>query len=250
MLVYSTGNGVHGFTYDPSIGEFILTVLMTSFIFSCESDLLAWKHDLPSLFAVLFRERGILVLLGATSRCYYFELSFRAKNWRSSLSGSKHQTRKRIDRTQAPDEICCCFILILRSLRRESCFRFPSKSAVWWDLFLPERWKFCFNILSDLIDTRSSQGKLRLLYECAPLGFIAEQAGGKVITNAIDFSHSRRVLATRAYWISNQPISINVSRCSLATRVMSRQLKLFWPVRLHNESNNSLRRDKFIGSCS
>lgn len=25
MLVYSTGNGVHGFTYDPSVGEFILT---------------------------------------------------------------------------------------------------------------------------------------------------------------------------------------------------------------------------------
>jgi len=27
-------------------------------------------------------------------------------------------------------------------------------------------------------DTRSSTGKLRLLYECAPLSFIAEQAGG------------------------------------------------------------------------
>ena len=25
MLVYSTGDGVYGFTYDPSIGEFILT---------------------------------------------------------------------------------------------------------------------------------------------------------------------------------------------------------------------------------
>lgn len=25
MLVYSTGYGVHGFTYDPSVGEFILT---------------------------------------------------------------------------------------------------------------------------------------------------------------------------------------------------------------------------------
>jgi len=25
MLVYSTGHGVYGFTYDPSIGEFILT---------------------------------------------------------------------------------------------------------------------------------------------------------------------------------------------------------------------------------
>jgi fructose-1,6-bisphosphatase I len=27
-------------------------------------------------------------------------------------------------------------------------------------------------------DTRSTTGKLRLLYECAPLAFIAEQAGG------------------------------------------------------------------------
>ena len=25
MLVYTTGNGVHGFTLDPSIGEFILS---------------------------------------------------------------------------------------------------------------------------------------------------------------------------------------------------------------------------------
>ncbi len=25
MCVYTTGSGVHGFTYDPSIGEFILT---------------------------------------------------------------------------------------------------------------------------------------------------------------------------------------------------------------------------------
>ena len=33
-------------------------------------------------------------------------------------------------------------------------------------------------MLSHSADTRSNSGKLRLLYECAPLAFIAEQAGG------------------------------------------------------------------------
>jgi len=31
------------------------------------------------------------------------------------------------------------------------------------------------------LDKRSNSGKLRLLYECAPLSYIAEQAGGKVV---------------------------------------------------------------------
>lgn len=33
-------------------------------------------------------------------------------------------------------------------------------------------------------DTKNPNGKLRLLYECAPMSFLAEQAGGKGSTGA------------------------------------------------------------------
>ena len=32
MLVYSTGYGVHGFTLDPSIGEFLLSMKIFGFL--------------------------------------------------------------------------------------------------------------------------------------------------------------------------------------------------------------------------
>ena len=35
-------------------------------------------------------------------------------------------------------------------------------------------------------DTRKPQGKLRLLYEAAPLAFVAEQAGGRASTGSVD----------------------------------------------------------------
>jgi len=41
-------------------------------------------------------------------------------------------------------------------------------------------------------DAKNKQGKLRLLYECAPLAFVVEQAGGKASTGA------RRILDLRA----------------------------------------------------
>ena len=34
-------------------------------------------------------------------------------------------------------------------------------------------------------DNKNANGKLRLLYEAAPMGFIMEQAGGKATTGAL-----------------------------------------------------------------
>ena len=121
MLVYTTGHGVHGFTFDPSIGEFLLshpdiTTPPVGMYYSVnESNFPRWD---PKVQAVVRQWKGAD---GGT-----------AKNSRyiGSLVADFH-----------------------RNLMAGGVFAYPA-------------------------DRKSSQGKLRLLYECAPLALLCEQAGG------------------------------------------------------------------------
>src|SRR6266571_2346386 len=124
MLVYTTGQGVHGFTLDPTIGEFLLshphirTPEVGTYYSVNESHWDQWTPGVQRAVAAFKNGDG-------ASRV-------RAKNARyiGSLVADFH-----------------------RNLMSGGIFLYPA-------------------------DTRSPQGKLRLLYEAAPLAFVVEQAGG------------------------------------------------------------------------
>ena len=122
MLVYTTGNGTHGFTLDPTIGEFLLShphirIPEVGKYYSVnESNWNKWSPTTQRVVAAFKNGDGPL----------------KSKNARyiGSLVADVH-----------------------RNLISGGIFLYPG-------------------------DTRSAQGKLRLLYEGAPLAFVVEQAGG------------------------------------------------------------------------
>ncbi|MEN6312547.1 MAG: class 1 fructose-bisphosphatase [Acidobacteriota bacterium] len=125
MLVYTTGHGVHGFTLDPSVGEFLLSHPNIRI------------PSPPKYFSVnigyeLFWSRGV--------RAYTEHLQGRA-------GGVKGLSLRYIG-TLVSD--------FHRNLLAGGVFYYPA----------------------DTKDPNTPTGKLRLLYEAAPLAFIAEQAGG------------------------------------------------------------------------
>ncbi len=125
MLVYSTGNGVHGFTLEPSIGEFLLSHPNIRIpqpgqrIYSCnEGNATRWSPEQRRLVEHL---KG---LDGENPKPF-------TSRYIGSLVADFH-----------------------RNLLYGGIFMYPA-------------------------DVKSPRGKLRLLYEAAPLALIAEQAGGK-----------------------------------------------------------------------
>ncbi len=124
MLVYTSGQGVYGFTLDPSIGEFLLS------------------HS--------------MIRMPQTSKYYSINegYSHRWYQW----------TRDYIEHVKAPKSkggqaLSLRYIGSLvadfhRNLLKGGIFLYPP-------------------------DSKTPNGKLRLLYEAAPLAFIAEQSGGK-----------------------------------------------------------------------
>ncbi len=126
MLVYTTGSGVHGFTLDPTIGEFLLshphirTPEVGKYYSVNESHWDQWTPGVQRAVAAFKNGDG-----AGKGRV-------EAKNARyiGSLVADFH-----------------------RNLMSGGVFLYPA-------------------------DTRSPQGKLRLLYEAAPLAFVVEQAGG------------------------------------------------------------------------
>jgi fructose-1,6-bisphosphatase I len=125
MLVYTTGNGVHGFTLDPSIGEFLLSHPNMRIpnpgqrIYSCnEGNYSRWAEE---------QRRFVDHLKGIDGE--------NAKPFSSRYIGS----------------LVADFH---RNLLYGGLFMYPA-------------------------DAKSPQGKLRLLYEAAPLAMIAEGAGGR-----------------------------------------------------------------------
>lgn len=124
VLVFTTGNGVHGFTYDTSYGEFYLTHK---------------NIKIPSKGDIYAINEG-----------KYIEFS---KNARSYIMQSK---------------------LEMSNLRYSGAFVF--------DL---HRILICGGIYLYPSTKKSTDGKLRLLYECFPLAFIIEQAGGAALNDSI-----------------------------------------------------------------
>jgi fructose-1,6-bisphosphatase I len=131
MLVYSTGQGVHGFTLDPSIGEFLLS------------------HENIRIPAAPTRYYSV-------NEAYY-------RRWSPEM-------RRLIDHMKGTDGseggfssryIGSLVADFHRTLLRGGVFMYPQ-------------------------DSKSPRGKLRLLYEAAPLAFLVEQAGGRASDGETD----------------------------------------------------------------
>lgn len=124
MLVYTTGNGVNGFTYDPGIGVFFLShpdmkIPQDGRIYSINEGNLNTCPDSIKRYVSYCQEDD-----SATQRPY-------SGRYIGSLVADFH-----------------------RNLIKGGIYIYPST-------------------------TKAPNGKLRLLYECNPFAFIAEQAGGK-----------------------------------------------------------------------
>ncbi|MEC4677186.1 MAG: class 1 fructose-bisphosphatase [Nitrospirota bacterium] len=124
MLVYSTGHGVHGFTLDPSIGEFILS------------------HE-----KIQTPKQG---------KIYSINEAYRS-NWTENIGAYVDAARKENKTARYVGSLVADFH---RNLLKGGIFLYPA-------------------------DKKNPNGKLRLLYEAAPLAFIAEQAGGRASTGKI-----------------------------------------------------------------
>jgi fructose-1,6-bisphosphatase I len=141
MLVYSIGKGVHSFTLDPSLGEFILShenirVPEHGSIYSVnEGNFWQWDESIRDYIRYVHRHEGYTARYGG------------------ALVGDFHR------------------ILLLGGV-----FLYPGT-------------------------VKKPEGKLRLLYETAPLAFLIEQAGGRASTGTQDildvvpdFLHARTPL--------------------------------------------------------
>src|SRR5205809_244791 len=123
MLVYTTGQGVHGFTLDPTIGEFLLshpnikTPPVGKYYSVNESNWNRWTPPVQRVVAAFKNGEG--------------KIQPRNARYIGSLVADFH-----------------------RNLISGGIFLYPA-------------------------DTKNPQGKLRLLYEAAPLPFGVEQAGGR-----------------------------------------------------------------------
>ncbi len=126
MFVYSTGSGVHGFTLDPSVGEFLLSnenmhIPEKGKEYSVnEGNYNKWDKKVQRVFDY-FKE-----IDPATNRPY-------SLRYIGTMVADFH-----------------------RILLYGGFFAYPP-------------------------DMKNTEGKLRLTYECIPLSFLAEQAGGKAI---------------------------------------------------------------------
>ncbi|GAB4288613.1 MAG: class 1 fructose-bisphosphatase [Ignavibacteriaceae bacterium] len=124
MLVYSAGHGVHGFTLDPSFGEFLLSheniqIPKKGKIYSInEGNYLYWHPGLKKYIKYLQEEDK------ATQRPY-------STRYIGSMVADMHRT-----------------------LLYGGIFMYPA-------------------------DSRHPNGKLRLMYECNPMAFLVESAGGR-----------------------------------------------------------------------
>ncbi|MHC4830358.1 MAG: class 1 fructose-bisphosphatase, partial [Planctomycetota bacterium] len=132
MLVYSTGQGVHGFTLDPSLGEFVLS------------------H--PS---IRIPKSGSTYSVNEGNAYRWPEGPRRFVEWikRPDPETGKQAYRQRYIGTMAAD--------FHRTLLQGGIFLYPG-------------------IISS--STGKEKYKLRLVYECNPMGWLCEQAGGRATT--------------------------------------------------------------------
>ena len=126
MLVYSTGNGVNGFTYDPTIGVFCLS----------HPDM-----KIPAGGTIYSINEGNYVHFPDGVKKYI-------KYCQEEDAGTKRPYSSRYIGSLVSD--------FHRNLIKGGIYLYPSTS-------------------------RHPDGKLRLLYECNPMAFLIEQAGGKAL---------------------------------------------------------------------
>lgn len=123
MMVYTTGNGVNGFTLDPSIGEFCLS------------------HP-----DITIPNKGIIYSINEGNYVHFPE----------GVKRYIKYTQEEDLKTQRPYTSRYIGSLVAdfhRNMLKGGVYLYPETA-------------------------KSPKGKLRLLYECNPLAFIAEQAGG------------------------------------------------------------------------
>jgi len=123
QFVYSTGNGVNMFTYDPTIGEFILTME---------------NVEIP--------ERGYYYSINEGNS---YKLEKRMQEYLQYLKTPNNYKQK----THTHRYIATGVADVHRTLLYGGIFMYPAYRD-------------------------KPQGKLRLVYECNPLAYIVEQAGG------------------------------------------------------------------------
>mgnify|MGYP001191912495 CR=1 FL=1 len=130
MLVYTTGNGVNGFTFDPSIGVFFLshpnmkTPIQGTIYSVNEGNLTQFKKPVAEYIKFCQSQNQLKGKQAYSSR------------YIGSLVADFH-----------------------RNLIKGGIYLYPSTEA-------------------------NPTGKLRLTYECAPLAFLIEQAGGRAISES------------------------------------------------------------------
>ncbi|RMD82675.1 MAG: class 1 fructose-bisphosphatase [Candidatus Dadabacteria bacterium] len=122
MLVYTTGQGVHGFTYDPGVGEFLMS---------------HENIEIPKKGSIYSVNDGNYNRWDEATRAYI--------DYLRSEDGRGHPYKSRYIGSLVAD--------FHRTLLYGGIFLYPA-------------------------DRKNPNGKLRLLYEAAPLAMIAEQAGG------------------------------------------------------------------------
>ncbi len=124
MLVYTTGNGVHGFTCDPSLGVFYLS------------------HE-----NIKIPEDGSIYSINEGNYLKFPEGVKKYLKYCQEIDApSKRPYTSRYIGSLAPD--------VHRNLLKGGIYMYPSTAS-------------------------ATNGKLRLLYECNPMAFLVEQAGGK-----------------------------------------------------------------------
>lgn len=124
IFVYTTGNGVHGFTLDPSIGEFLL---------SHENIRIPKKGDIYSV-----------------NEGYY-------ERWDENMKRFVNYLKAEDKATGRPYKLRYVGTLVAdfhRTLLYGGIFMYPG-------------------------DAKNPEGKLRLIYEAAPLAYVVEKAGGR-----------------------------------------------------------------------
>jgi fructose-1,6-bisphosphatase I len=131
MFVYTTGHGVHGYTLDPTLGEFLLS------------------HE-----NIRMPQRGSTY---SANEGNYHSWSPGVKKYVDGLKDPQRKPYKgRYVGTLVAD--------FHRTLLTGGIFLYPA----------------------DMTDPQKPAGKLRLLYEAAPLAFVAQHAGGRASTGTAD----------------------------------------------------------------
>jgi len=124
IMVYTTGNGVNGFTYDPSVGLFFLS-----------------HPDLR------IPEEGTICSINEANYNYFPD---GVKKYIKFCQVDDKATHRPYNTRYIGSLVAD----VHRNMLRGGIFIYPG-------------------------NTKNPMGKLRLLYECAPMAFIIEQAGGK-----------------------------------------------------------------------